>query len=314
MGLYIFSYFCLAVFILAAVLRIYKQLRLPFHLRWELYPVRHERGKRAEYGGSYMEETDWWDKKRERSLVNELTYMGPEIFFLRGLWSENRRLWNASFPFHLGLYLLVATFILLVFGAGAMVFGRQIVPGTGVTSSFLYYIPIVTGVLGLLSGLAGSAALLTRRLRDPELKIYSTLTDYLNLVFFLIFFCAAFLAWLFHDQSLHHARAYLYGLLTFGGRPGSLVPDPSLLGASAAVFASLIAAYIPLTHMSHMFMKYFMYHRVRWDDAPNIKGGKMEAAILGNLGLKPTWSARHIGADGRKTWADVASTGPKEGK
>ena len=115
--------------------------------------------------------------------------------------------------------------------------------------------------------------------------------------------------------SDHHARAYLYGLLTFGGRPGSLAPDPSLLGASAAVLASLIAAYISLTHMSHMFMKYFMYHAVRWEDTPNLRGSGIEAEVLKNLGFKPTWAASHIGADGKKTWAEVAaSVPPREGK
>jgi len=28
----------------------------------------------------------------------------------------------------------------------------------------------------------------------------------------------------------------------------------------------------------------------------------MEAVIKENLGLKPTWTAPHIGADGKKTW------------
>ncbi len=35
----------------------YKALRfaaMPLHLRWELYPVAHEKG-RASYGGSYIE-------------------------------------------------------------------------------------------------------------------------------------------------------------------------------------------------------------------------------------------------------------------
>ncbi len=43
--------------------------------------------------------------------------------------------------------------------------------------------------------------------------------------------------------------------------------------------ASLLVAYIPLTHMSHMFMKYFLYHKVKWDDAPNRRGGRIEAAV-----------------------------------
>ena len=64
--------------------------------------------------------------------------------------------------------------------------------------------------------------------------------------------------------------------------------------------------------MSHMFMKYFLYHQVKWDDAPNLRGGRIEAAICKNLELKPTWQAKHIDADGQKTWKDIASSAPKE--
>jgi hypothetical protein len=56
-----------------------------------------------------------------------------------------------------------------------------------------------------------------------------------------------------------------------------------------------------------MFMKYFMYHSVRWEDEPNLKGSRVEAAILQNLGFKPTWAASHVGADGQKTWGKIAS-------
>ena len=80
------------------------------------------------------------------------------------------------------------------------------------------------------------------------------------------------------------------------------------------MLASLLIAYLPLTHMSHMFMKYFMYHSMRWEDAPNLKGSRIEEAVLKNLGFKSTWSALHIGADGEKTWVDIATQGTKESK
>jgi nitrate reductase gamma subunit len=82
----------------------------------------------------------------------------------------------------------------------------------------------------------------------------------------------------------------------------------------AIVTASLLVAYIPLTHMSHMYMKYFLFHNVKWDDTPNRRGGAIEAAILKNLELKPTWKAKHVEADGRKSWQDIASSAPKEMK
>ena len=83
------------------------------HVRWELYPVAHE-GKRAHYGGSYLEESEWWKKKREVSLWGELKVMVPEIVFLVALKEHNSRLWSRSFPFHFGLYLVGACTALMM--------------------------------------------------------------------------------------------------------------------------------------------------------------------------------------------------------
>jgi nitrate reductase gamma subunit len=311
MGLYILSYLCFIVFVTAAALRVYRQVVLPVHLRWELYPVKHEAGEKAAYGGSYMEEPNWWKKAREKSLGNELKFMIPEILFLRGLRQENPSLWKVSFPFHFGLYLSIGTFILLFIGAWAMILGVPVVPGKGTITSLLYYGTILAGFLGLILGAGGSAALFARRLRDPALRNYSGIADYFNLICFLVFFSVSLLAWLLNDPSFDGARAYTYGLLTLGSQPQGEIPARSILGGVAVVLASLVVAYIPLTHMSHMFMKYFMYHSVRWEDEPNVKGSRVEAAILQNLGLKPTWAAYHIGTDGKKTWGEIAS-GPKK--
>ena len=122
------------------------------------------------------------------------------------------------------------------------------------------------------------------------------------------------LAWLFHDHAFTGARGYIYSLLTLGGRPEGMAADRTFPGGLTIVLASLLIAYVPLTHMAHMFMKYFMYHSVRWEDAPNLKGSRIEAAVLQNLGLKPTWAGPHIGADGKKTWGEIATSGTKEGK
>ena len=57
--LQVLSYAALLIFIAASLSRIIKVAKMPVHLRWELYPVPHERG-RAHYGGSRLEENEWW--------------------------------------------------------------------------------------------------------------------------------------------------------------------------------------------------------------------------------------------------------------
>lgn len=314
MGFYFLSYFCGLIFIIAAGLRIYRQLKLPLHLRWELYPVKHEAGPKAEYGGSYMEELNWWQRKRKRSFLNEIKFMLPEIFFLRGVKEENPKVWQVSFPFHFGLYMLMGTLFLLFLGALASLGGSKVSPDGSGYASAIYYLAILLAFLGLTLGTAGSTGLLYRRWIDLELRNYSSILDYFNLFFFLIFFLVSLLTWLFHDHNLNGARDYILAIITFGWGDKGFSPPTSFLGKGVVILASLLIAYIPLTHMAHMFMKYFLYHSVRWEDEPNLKGGVIEREILKNLGFKPTWAAAHIAADGRKSWVEIASPARGEDK
>jgi nitrate reductase gamma subunit len=314
MGFYIVSYLCIVVFVLASGYLVYRQFTLPVHIRWEIYPVQHEASDKLSHGGSFMEDLNWWERKRESSLLNELMYMVPEIILIRGLWKENRSLWRVSFPFHFGLYLMIATFVLLVLHALLVLWAGSAAPAGGAIRVFVNGLIVLAGWTGVILGTMGSVGTLCRRLADPELRDYSSFADYFNILFILLFFLFAFLTGLFGDPLLEGAKSYVFGLLTGGGSLNAYLPGQSLTGGITIVLASLLVAYIPLTHMSHMFMKYFFYHNVKWDDVPNLRGGTMEAAILKNLERKPTWSAGHIDADGRKSWLDIASSTPKETK
>ena len=314
MGFYILSYLCIFVFIFVTGYLVYRQLILPVHLRWEIYPVQHEPTDKLTHGGSYMEDLNWWKKKQEGSLLNELKYMAPEILFLRGLWKENRSLWWVSFPFHFGLYLMIATFALMVLHSVLILWGKDAFVAGGAARSLLDSLIVLAGWIGLVLGVIGSAGTFCRRLADPALRNYSSFSDYFNILFILLFFVFAFLACLFVDPLLGGAKAYIFGLLTGGRSLDVYAPAQSFVGGVAIILASLLVAYIPLTHMSHMFMKFFFYHKVKWDDAPNLRGGRIEDDILKNLALKPTWRAKHIEADGTKSWQDIASSAPKETK
>ena len=90
---YLVAYFAAGVFLIIVTARIYMWVKMPIHMRWELYPVAHE-GKKAEYGGSFMEESEWWKKPREKSLAGEVTAMAKEILFLEALRENNRKLWE----------------------------------------------------------------------------------------------------------------------------------------------------------------------------------------------------------------------------
>lgn len=301
--LHLLTYVSFLTFITAVAARFYRINSMPVHLRWELYPVAHE-GKRARYGGSYYEEVDWWEKPRKVSLIGELKGMIPEMLFIKALWENNRPLWYRSFPFHFGLYCLIGWAGLLVVGATAHIAGIAVEPGAGsAIGAAIYYLTILAGAVGLILANIGAAALLHRRLTDEELGDYTSPSHIFNLAFFLAGLLIALLAFIMVDRTFSMARSYVQSLLTLR----IAAPVESRLVAAEFILFSLLMAYVPLTHMSHFFTKYFFYHKIRWDDEPNLVGSKLEKRIAEALGYPVTWAAPHVKADGKKTWADIAT-------
>jgi len=299
---YGFTYLALLVFVVAVLKRIVAYKRNPQHLRWELYPVAHEGGGRAEYGGGYLEEVDWWQKPRDTSRIGELSVMVPEMLFLKALWENNRALWLVSFPFHFGLYLTMGLVALLVVGAAAEL------AGVSADSGFLSLVVGVSVILGPIAfglSLLGGFGLLIRRLGDTGLRNFSAPEHFFNIILFLATMGVALITWASVDPTFALARGFIAGLMTFNWT------DPgSSLFLLQVVLATLTMAYIPFTHMSHFFMKYFMYHDIRWGDKPNVNAPEIDAKLGQVLGFSPTWSAAHIDIPGKKTWAEIAMFNP----
>ncbi len=294
------------VFAVATVTRAWMYARAPIHLRWELYPVPHEDPDKVTHGGSYFEDKDWWTRTHHYNLAGELRVMVPEMLFLNALREFNRKLWYRSFPFHFGLYLLAGTCGLLLIAALGGIFAPGLVAGPWGT--VLRWVYTVSGAAGLALALLGAMGLLHRRLTDPDLKTYTTAGDIFNLLFFIVAFGVLTAGIVLRSPGEPGAVGLVRGLLTFD----RTLQAPGLL-AAGVVLCALLAAYIPLTHMSHFVGKYFTYHDVRWNDQVNLRGGTIEAKLTEYLTYRPNWSAAHIGADGKRTWADIATTNPWEG-
>ena len=302
--LYFVAYAAIVVFTIAVVVRFLMWSRMPMHVRWELYPVAHEPGK-ASYGGSYLEESEWWNKPRETSLLGELKVMVPEILFLVALKEKNPKLWIRSLPFHFGLYLVIGcTGLLVVNGLLAALFDAWV--GSGVQSLALWGARI-TGILGSVLALVGAIGLLQRRMSTPELRHYSSGADHFNLLFFIVTFGLALVGILVADRDLGSLVLFTQNLIGFHFASLGGSGMETFFSAATVLLLSLLVAYIPLTHMSHFVGKYFAYHAIRWNDTPNLKGGPQEKTIHELLSRPVSWAAPHIGADGKTTWADVAT-------
>lgn len=268
-----------------------RYLRAPVHLRWDLYPVAHE--PRRDHGGSYLEEKDWWTKPRGKSRFGEVAFMAEEIFLLKAVWANHRKLWWASLPFHWGLYLLVATTVGLV------------IAGLGLSSELWLILLTLAGSTGGVLTAVGAFVLLILRIRDARLRPYTTLLDRLNL---------ALLSLL---GGLSAAVALLPGGMgQAAGAVGRVLrlrpPEVSLMLGLQMTVAALFIFYLPFTRMVHFFSKYFTYHQVRWDDRPVEPGSALEKRLQEALTFGLDWSAEHVRTG--RTWAEVATTLPAEAK
>lgn len=299
-ALLVIAYVSFVVFAATVLVRTLRIAKMPIHLRWELAPVPHEKGK-SHYGGSYFEEYEWWTKPREKSLVSELIYMFKEIVFLKGVWENNRRLWWFSFPFHSGLYLLVVSAALLVIGSILQLVG---VPESG--EAGLRAVVVGLAVVGFVLGGIGGAGLLVCRIFDPRLKPFRTPIALFNLIFLLAVFLSGGIALVTFRDLPERLAAFTRALLTADGT----VEVPRVLAAHF-VLVFLFVAYLPFTQMLHFVAKYFTYHRVRWDDAAMVPHSAMEEEVKKLLGQPVTWSASHLKADGSKNWVDIV-TGDNE--
>ncbi len=304
--LYGVTYACVLIFLLACLVRALRYARAPVHLRWELYPVPHEEPERVKHGGSYFETTDWWTKPSHFNLWGEIRFMVPEMIFLKGLWEFNRKMWLRSFPFHFGLYLLIVSAAAVLVRAGIGLTAPQLEAGILVRGLHDFY--TCTTLAGLALAFWGALGLLLHRLTDAELRTYTTPGDIFNLAFFTITLGLLAAAYFLGEPGSPGPAGLARGLLTLD--TSLQIPAPL---AAGLLSAALLMAYIPLTHMSHFIAKWFTYHSVRWDDAPGVRNAQIRAKVAESLMYRPTWSAAHMGADGKKNWAEVATADPTKG-
>jgi nitrate reductase gamma subunit len=298
---YLAAYLGTVACVAIVALNVMNYLKKPQHVRWELYPVGHEAGQRASYGGSYLEDVDWWKKKQESSLVNGIKALLTEVLFLHATFEHNKALWGRTYPFHCGLYLLFGGFFLTVFAALAQLMG--IVPGAFLTT--VGNLVQVFSLVGFLGVAGGAAALLHRRLNQADLRKYSTNEHYFNLGAFAALGLLGVLAWLGNPSFFELGRDFIANMLRFKfADPGSVFFSLYLILGFA------LAAYVPATHMGHFYMKYFLYHDIRWGDQPSQDNAATQEKIGVALNYPVSWSAPHIQGDGSKTWAAVATTNP----
>jgi nitrate reductase gamma subunit len=282
----------LAVFLIVTIYHAIALARLPVHLRWELAPIPHEKGK-GKYGGSYLEDYEWWKKRRQTSRLAPLRYMVVEIFSLRAIWKHNLKLWPLTFAFHTGIYLVFLMLLLSILNAIFII--------TGVPTSVLDVFLTITSVValaGYLLGGLGAISLILKRALDSNLRSFSSASKYFNLAFLAVVFISGAYSWFVTPDFARALSQFIKGLVTLDTSVSVSFPLSLHI-----ILASLFFLYLPWTDMIHFVAKYFTYHEIKWNDAP--KDARMEKELEGLLAQPVSWSAEHIKADGKKSWTEL---------
>jgi hypothetical protein len=282
---------CGLIFLAGNAIRVVRVWRMPAHLRWDLYPMPKGTPAQRAYGGSYFEETEWWTKPAHHSRFAEFSYIAREVLAFHTMWKRNRPLWLRSWLMHVGLYGLVAAALLTFIAAATDAAWAELIRWT------------VLG--GAAAGMAGTLGLLIVRARGR--LPFSSRHEYFNLIAIFAVCVTALEAFSFAatpGELIAFSRAFL-----------STGPVPTLSSAVAfhLVVLGAFFAYFPATHMTHAYMKFFAFHRVRWDDAPLVQDAGLAAAIARNLERPVSWSAPHIAGSGA-TWSEIVARGKGEAR
>jgi nitrate reductase gamma subunit len=298
--LYLVAYLSLIACIAIMLKKIMGYRKKPVHLRWELYPVPHETKGRAAHGGGYLEESGWWRQKQCGSLFGTLKAFLLEALSLHSTYKHNPPLWRRSYPFHIGLYLLIGALGLTLI-CSLMLLGGY----TGRFFKLCFDLGFLCGIVGYLGVLGGCISLLLRRLNKPDLLKFSLPEHFYNLCLF-ITFAVLGLAMILHDGTAAMMRSVLFfsGMLSF--RPMPTTP----LYALYILLCCFLFVWVPFSFMGHAFMKYFTWHDIRWGDQPTQDNPAIQAQMARTLQMPVSWKAPHIQGDGRKNWAEVATTNP----
>lgn len=263
---------CIGFLLLSARLFM-KYSKLSRHSRFDLYPIPTEGGGRAAYGGSYLEEDEWWNKERTFDHASEIKYLINEMIFIKKLREGQPSLWLPSFLFHGGIYILFAWSIMLI-------------PAAFVPSVPVGVVMFVVGSVGFLFATAGSLALLYRRISDPAFQANTTPIDYFNLMLILLVLTSGIYCWM----TLANPIAVAHGVLTL-----NLPPLPLELTIHLVLLGAMLI-YIPLSKMGHYAGKFFSFRKVLWDNDPNLPGSEVETGIRESAAepARTHWSAPHV--------------------
>jgi nitrate reductase gamma subunit len=292
------TYFGYIVIIVLYSAKIVKYLKLPIHLRSEVYPVIP--GDRTSKERAYYETLDWWTKSRHRGSLRRIWFLISDYFLLSEYFRRDRSYWLVLYPWHIGFILIITFHILSFFGAILESSGISVRPfASSLLGVGMYYASLAAGALSFSAGLFGSIGVLVKRMVTRDLRDYATPQNYFTYLFLLAVFLSGFTAWITVDPTFSGYREFWKGLLRF--KPIDVEP---VTAVHILLFAFLLM-YLPFTRSLHYITRLFGFLLIRWDDEPNLRSSPIEGKVEEALNQKLNWGAPHIKPG--SAWRDLAT-------
>ena len=283
----LFCLFTVLFFFGASAKKFKDYAKKPMHGRQDLYPIPGEEPSKAAHGGSYFEEQKWFEKRRKKNHLGEIIDMFEEMLFIKKLFKKQPKLWWISYSLHLGIYCVIATIMIAI----ASVF----LPFSGIFIALLTGLLTICGITGGILVSVGCIGLLVKRIIDQEFRNYTTPQEYFNLAFLLAGSLSGLIAWYKNGKSFSYVKDIVYNIFHF--KPTKGLNKSTII--HLIIFGGLLV-YIPLTKMSHYVGKYFAFHKVLWDNNPNLPDSKVDRTFAEEASIKPSanmqWSAPHYQA------------------
>jgi nitrate reductase gamma subunit len=276
--------FCvITIFLILMMYRIVYYSRQRVHLRWELAPVPRDKGK-TRYGGSYLEDYEWWRKPRRQTRIAPVIFMVQEIFTLKSVWGNNRSLWPFSMSLHFGIYFIILALIFYFIIALLM-----IMEISASALDVFYGITTVVVTAGCILGIIGSLGLVLKRSFDTNLRNFSSFSSYFRLILLLAVFTSGGVSMLLPGDYALEMSLYTRGIITLDKNI-----SVSIASSVHILISFLFIIYLPFTNMVHFITKHFTYYGVRWNDT-SLDDGLAEK-LNGLIAQKANWSAGHTKA------------------
>lgn len=293
----LFTFFAYAFIVVAYGSKVIKYVRMPVHLRWELFTSAEaskpfQRDDIVAVSGQQESRSNKWRSSRVWLFLREYLWF-PSYF------SHNKVYWIFLYIAHIGFVgLIIFQILCITIAAGAVMSYDQTNGSIDNAAESLLVLRIMLGIITFAAGIIGNIGLMFYRINNRDLRLYTPLLTFTGYCVSIGISLIGFVLLLTSDPHFSGYVTFFTGMIQF---------KPTEISGLLAVFIFLNALhliYLPFTPGFHYITRAFAFFGVQWDMRPNTRGSTMEKAVSQILKKRMTWSAPHIKAG--QTWEEAA--------